>query len=258
MVSLPVLVRYLFTTLLGLAACTPTVSLGLVHQRRPLSRVGWAPKSKSNYSMQGCAWRHERSSSGTSSLRSNNNNSNNSNNNDESNTETEKALLSDPGLWAADFLALILAAQLIGLSKIVNNPEFVRNGGWFQPIPAVPSTLGELVERISSFGVSWGIACVVVAATAGKNQGTVDANQDAESPGVGVRVLIGRNLPTLAVFAVLQVLGTLALVGLENGNGSGISGDPSGSLLLDVLRNCYYVGLTTSGLRYLYGRYFLL
>eukprot|EP00537_Pseudo-nitzschia_pungens_P012557 CAMPEP_0172387238 /NCGR_PEP_ID=MMETSP1061-20121228/4576_1 /TAXON_ID=37318 /ORGANISM="Pseudo-nitzschia pungens, Strain cf. pungens" /LENGTH=249 /DNA_ID=CAMNT_0013116817 /DNA_START=197 /DNA_END=943 /DNA_ORIENTATION=- len=249
MVSLPVLVRYLFTTLLGLAACTPTVSLGLVHQRRPLSRVGWAPKSKSN-SMQGCTWRHERSASGTSSLRSNNNN--NSNNNDEntddsrrpdeSNTETEKALLSDPGLWAADFLALMLAAQLIGLSKIVNNPEFVRNGGWFQPIPAVPSTLGDLVERISSFGVSWGIACVVVAATVGKNQSTADANQDAESP--GVRVLIGRNLPTLAVFAVLQVLGTLALVGLENGNGngSGISGDPSGSLLLDVLRNCYYVG----------------
>ena len=66
--------------------------------------------------------------------------------------------LNDPKLCVSDFLALLLASQLIGLLEVVNDPEFIRNGGWFQSIPAVPSTLDELVQRISTFAILWAAA----------------------------------------------------------------------------------------------------
>lgn len=166
----------------------------------------------------------------------------------------EALLLLDPGLWISDFLSLILASQLIGLLNILNNPEFIANGGWFQPIPAVPSTLDELVQRISMFGVAWAMASASVFFVA-KTTSTKTMEQK-NSDESDTSILLKKNVQTLAIFGVLLLVGNGFVFGL--GDSSVNIDGKSGIYLLDVLRNCYYVGLSTSGLRFLYSRYFLL
>ena len=166
----------------------------------------------------------------------------------------EASLLLDPGLWISDFLSLILASQLIGLLNILNSPEFIANGGWFQPIPAVPSTLDELVQRISMFGVAWAMASASVFFVARTT--STEALEQSSSEESDTSIILKKNVQTLAVFGVLLLIGNGIVFGLGDSNGN-IDGQ-SGIHLLDALRNCYYVGLSTSGLRFLYGRYFLL
>ena len=165
-------------------------------------------------------------------------------------------VLLDPGLWASDFLALILASQLIGLLNILNSPEFVANGGWFQPIPAIPPTLGELVQRISTFGVAWAIASASVVFFA-KTTTSADIPQktleDSETT-----MILKRNVLTLAVFGLLLFLGNGIAFGFQGADGLTNADGNQVIPWLNALRNCYYVGLSTSGLRLLYGRYFLL
>mmetsp|Transcript_29981 Transcript_29981/g.64212 ORF Transcript_29981/g.64212 Transcript_29981/m.64212 type:complete len:255 (+) Transcript_29981:34-798(+) len=166
------------------------------------------------------------------------------------------ALLTDPGLWVTDLLALILASQLIGLLDVVNNPEFIQNGGWFQPIPAVPSTLDDLVQRISSFGITWGVAS---ASTVFFAKASTDANEtEGSADRNDTTAILNRNIQTLVLFAALQITANGIFFGfVDNNNGFIADGTPAVHLL-DVLRNCYYVGLSSFALRYLYGRYFLL
>jgi hypothetical protein len=176
----------------------------------------------------------------------------------------------DPGLWTSDFLAILLASQLIGLLDVVNSAEFIQNGGWFQPIPAVPSTLDDLVRRISSFAVLWAIASASVISFAKKTTTTTNPSsknvasttvvqqQTNRSDGSDTSEILKRNIQTLVVFGVLQIVGNGIILGMDNSN-DGLVADGNAALSwLNVLRNCYYVGLSTSGLRFLYGRYFLL
>ena len=170
----------------------------------------------------------------------------------------DNSVLMDPGLWITDFLALILASQLIGLLNILNSPEFIRNGGWFQPIPAIPSTLDDLIQRISAFGILWAISSVSVANLSKTIGGTDDAttqlnrnNSDRDY----FSTLLNRNIQTLVLFGFFQILFNTTMLGF--GGTDGLA-NQNGIMLLDVLRNCYYVGLSTSGLRYIYIRYFLL
>ena len=153
-------------------------------------------------------------------------------------------------------MALILASQLIGLLNILNSPEFVVNGGWFQPIPAVPSTLGELVQRISTFGIAWTIASasmVFFAKTATSADTPQNILEDSETT-----MILKRNAPTLVVFGLLLFLGNGIAFGFQGADGLTNADGNQVIPWLDALRNCYYVGLSTSGLRFLYGRYFLL
>ena len=179
----------------------------------------------------------------------------------------DSPLLVDPGLWISDFLALILASQLIGLLNVVNNPEFIRNGGWFQPIPAVPSTLDELVLRISSFSIMWAIASATVISFASTTSTIGESNtsiaKETGSDRSDTNVILKRNIQNLVIFFALQIIANW--IGFELGFGNDhvnndgfLIGEKSVIPWLDVLRNCYFVGLSTSGLRFLYGRYFLL
>ena len=165
------------------------------------------------------------------------------------------ALLMDPGLWTSDFLALILASQLIGLLNVINSPEFIANGGWFQPIPAVPSTLDDLVQRISSFAITWAIASTsVVSLTKTTANDAVQQNSSDEGD---TSIILQKNIESLAVFGILQIIGNGIVSGLEGANDlANIDGNPV-MPWWDIVRNCYYVGLSTSGLRYLYDQYFL-
>jgi len=176
-------------------------------------------------------------------------------------------LIMDQGLWVSDFLAMVLASQLIGLLNIVNNPEWIRKGGWFQPI-GMPSTLDDLVLRISYFSIVWAVAATSVifytkTMTASALNGTSTNVEQNSSDRNDISVILIRNIQTLAVFGILQIVANGIIFGLGDAigltNNDGLLVDGTSAIpWLDVLRNCYYVGLSTSGLRFLYGRYFLL
>ena len=61
----------------------------------------------------------------------------------------------DPSLLTVDILAVVVASQLIGLVDVLNYASFWDNGGFAQPLPAVPATLGSFVQRTSSGCVCW-------------------------------------------------------------------------------------------------------
>ena len=169
-------------------------------------------------------------------------------NNDEKKT-ISSFLLPDRGVYVADGLALVLASQLIGLLNIINNPEWIRKGGWFQPI-GVPKTLDELVIRISFFAVVWAISSVlVVVTTTTVSTNTNDPNKNDDTSSTTTTTLLKNNLQTLVVFGLLQLLGY--------GTVGSLTTTDSGIPWLEILRNSYYVGLSTLGLRFLYGQYFL-
>ena len=183
------------------------------------------------------------------------------------------SLLMDSGLWISDFLAVILASQLIGLLDVVNNPEFTQNGGWLQPIPAVPSTLDDLVQRISSFAIMWAISSASVilfvkttTTTTTTTTSTISDSSTNEKQNNSDRndtaIILKRNIQTLVLFGILQIVLSGIIFGFhandpDTNYGFMVDGKPVIEWL-DILRNCYYVGLATSALRYLYGRCFLL
>jgi hypothetical protein len=140
----------------------------------------------------------------------------------------------DTSLLAADVFAIAIASQLMGLLDILNDPEFVKNGGWFQPIPAVPATLDVLIERFSILSLSW-----LAAALARKGSFSKDSVATDEAA-------IKNSLRILLDFVVLR-----GLIGLLFSQVAG--SDPN---LLSLLRDFYFVGLAVTGLRFLYGQYF--
>ena len=66
----------------------------------------------------------------------------------------------DDLLLIGDVLSITVSALLLGMVNAVNSPDFVVNGGWLAPIPAVPSTVGDTIVRASHMGLSWMIAGV--------------------------------------------------------------------------------------------------
>ncbi|MGK3739892.1 MAG: hypothetical protein ACI8RD_003861 [Bacillariaceae sp.] len=202
---------------------------------------------------------------------------------------SDVSLLIDPGLWITDFMALILASQLIGLLGVINNPEFIQNGGWFQPIPAIPSTLDDLVQRISTFAILWGIAfsSTIFLVSVNTKQPSTSTTAAAEAEAAvkiknlypseekrnttsGYRnsdrnnttILLQRNIQTLILFGIFRIISGIILSGLHNDHNNDdvitiISSGQTSIEWLDILRDCYYIGLFTSALRYLYCRIFL-
>jgi len=259
-------------SLLFLAAWTKPQSatcLSFKHQRR-LQLTGFAnPRI-----LYGCNSRSSKSSTvntntRTHDLRSQYHLRSKKIDNDDYANDDDNEIFMDPGLWISDFFALIIASQLIGLLDVVNNPEFIENGGWFQPIPAVPSTLDDLIQRISSFGILWAIssACVILLAkttatiisdaapTTQSKQNTSTSSSDQNEIS---ELMLERNIQNLALFGVFQILLNGIIYGFDNDAAADNLTSQNGVMWLDVLRNCYYVGLFTSSSRYIYGRYFLL
>ena len=204
----------------------------------------------------------------------NNDNTNNTNKKSiaASSLPPDLSLLMDPGLWISDFLAVILASQLIGLLDVVNNPTFIQNGGWFQPVLVAPTTLDDLVQRISSSAIIWAISSasviLFVKTTTSTSTSTTSTISDLSanekqnnSDRNDVSIILKRNIQTLVLFGILQIVLSGIIFGFhandpDTNYGFMVDGEPVIEWL-DILRNCYYVGWATSALRYLYGRYFL-
>ena len=142
--------------------------------------------------------------------------------------------IEDSGLLTADLFAIVIASQLIGLLDIVNDPEWIKNGGWFQPISTTPKTLDVLVQRISTLSVTWLLASLV---RADSFSYSAIAN-DEDSIQTALKIVLN--------FTVLRLIFAFVLAGATNGD----------LQLAQVLRECYFVALAVPGLRFLYGQYF--
>jgi hypothetical protein len=163
--------------------------------------------------------------------------------------EDEMKPFLDPGLLVADFLGIALACQLTGLLDVINNPEFTQAGGWFQPIPIVPPTLGVLVQHIAFVCSLW--LCVVVATTmtttATATASSTLRNSDESRNDDAVCFSLPTLLQQLLLFGILR--GTIGL-GLGQATPFALT-DWTG-----ILRDVYVVGLFLFALRFLYGQYF--
>jgi len=149
-------------------------------------------------------------------------------------------IIPDRYLLACDCIAIAIASQLIGLLDIVNDPNFASAGGWLQPIPAVPSTLGVLVTRTASLILIWlgtGLTVVPVISKGDRlfSEEAVDTDEHA----------IGNALKAATAFSVVRISLGILLGGVDDPNGLG-----------SLARDCYFVALTVTAFRFLYGQYF--
>jgi hypothetical protein len=150
---------------------------------------------------------------------------------------SSRSRIEDKGLLVADLVAIVIASQLMGLLDVLNDPDFVRNGGWLQPIRAVPSTLNVLVERISTLSLVW-----IVAALLGRKD---SFSSDGVSDDVAT---VQKALGMVLNFGALRLLVAFAVAAATQGGDLDYFGE--------VLRECYFVGLAIPGFRFLYGQYF--
>jgi hypothetical protein len=166
--------------------------------------------------------------------------------NDNNNSDAASLLL-------VDGFAIVLASQLMGLLDIVSDPDFINAGGWFQPIPAVPSTLGRLVERIASLGTLWILVVTVQDNILGRSRED-STNMRAREDESMVPVM---DWQALGVFFVLRLSGGFLLFSLgDNITISSFIEATKDDWIVTSLRDCYLVGLISLSLRYLYRQYF--
>jgi hypothetical protein len=157
-------------------------------------------------------------------------------------------LFPESGTLLVDLVALTVACELLGLTDALGDSEFWRNGGWFQPIPAAPSSLPTLVQRFSVNAVAWMAGS---AASANLFPFGEDRESDASS-NQQQRSAIGSSLTDAAVFTVIRLfLGAAVAAFASTVRGSLYGGD---HYFLEILRECYVVGLSVTAARYMYSR----
>lgn len=130
----------------------------------------------------------------------------------------------EPGPLTVDILAIVVASQLIGLVDVLNDASFWENGGFSQPLPAVPATLDDFVQRTSSGCVCWILSTLLVS-----------HDNWIEIPRLAKIIVAFVLLQFGLAFAVSKVMA--------------LSVDP-----LLLARDCYFVTIMITGFRYFYGK----
>ena len=162
----------------------------------------------------------------------------------------------DPFLLVPDLLGVAVACELLGLLDAIQEPSFLENGGLLQSIGGIPTTLPLLVSRFSTNSVFWIISCFGIStinnsmiSNDGKNntKDTSDVMASGQSA-VAYALRIG------AVFCILRILLTLAVVATAVATASATGWDSSNTATVDallaILRECYVVVLVTATTRY--------
>ena len=160
----------------------------------------------------------------SSTILQTNSNPNNHDNDDDGNDKLEYNL--NNRLVGVDVLSIFVAAQLLGLSDVLIDPSFWSNGGFFQPIPAVPSTLPTLVGRVCTLSLSWILSCVKKR----DNESLFQLND------------IPSTLWTLVDFSFFLATLTFLMSSLQ---------PPS---IMDILRQIWFTTLVVGTFRYLFSR----
>jgi hypothetical protein len=150
----------------------------------------------------------------------------------------------EQGIIACDMFAIVIACQLMGLVDIVNDPEFSRSGGWLQPIPLIPSTLGILVQRIVLFAFIWIPLSFIRLPTMAlmDDASKAKVREQFDDPQPGIRLAI----QTAVLFSVARIAMAVAISPMSLSHLDAI----------DTLRDCYFVTLTTVSFRFVYRQYF--
>jgi hypothetical protein len=143
---------------------------------------------------------------------------------------------------ASDILALLISCQLLGLLDILRDPAFLNSGGWLQPVTTL-STLSALVQRFSVNAAVYLTSAVVVQRQA-RSQRNIGLQQDEED------VVISA-LWTATVFSLLRILLDVAILVTATSAVQWTTLSLPTSLL-QVVRECYVVSLSTVAGRYLY------
>lgn len=151
---------------------------------------------------------------------------NRNNNNEDENDEDELKYFLNNRLLRLDVLSIFISAQLLGLSDVLIDPSFWSNGGFFQPIPAVPSTLPTLVGRVCILSLSWILSCL-------KKRDNESLFQQNDIPST---------LWTLADFSFFLVTLTFLMSSLQ---------PPS---IMDIVRQIWFTTLVVGTFRYLFSR----
>jgi hypothetical protein len=151
-------------------------------------------------------------------------------------------VLYTPQVLATDILALLISCELLGLLDILRDPAFLDSGGWWQPV-TTPSTLSTLLQRFSVNAAVYVTSAVVVQDST-RRQGKIGKHQDQED------VVISA-LWTAAVFSLLRVLLDVAILITATTAVQWTTFSVSTSLL-QVVRDCYVVSLSTVAGRYIY------
>ena len=139
----------------------------------------------------------------------------------------------------ADLIAIAVACELMGLLDVLGDPAFWKNGGWLQSIPAAPSTLPVLVQRLSINSV------LFVTASLGLNGYNNNNHQTSTKSSV-----LTTALQTSGVFAVVRIAVGVALSATMLSENSTASFSWDDVLVVEVLRECYVVALATTAGRY--------
>ena len=162
----------------------------------------------------------------------------------------DKSPNNDPELLLADFFAIFLACQLMGLLDVVNDPSFEQAGGWLQPITAMPATLGILVQRVATLGILWIVSTTVTASS-------ISSISVGDGDKTDVAFLTAREWQPLAVFAILRIGLEFASTTLLLSSSSSLEvllG--STDWIVTSLRDAYFAALFIVSLRFLYKTYF--
>lgn len=163
---------------------------------------------------------------------------------DETDVEKENRILEsddllsslDPGILCTDLLALAVACEMMGLLDVlIGDPNFWKNGGWFQPIISeAPSTLPILLQRFSTNGVVY-IACAA----------SLGAYQPASMQ--STKAVLTTVLKSAAAFSFSRVVLGVAIALLTKSSGElFITAN-----LVELIRECYFVVLATAAGRYI-------
>ena len=146
-----------------------------------------------------------------------------------------KIQLPSPYTLLIDSLAILLAVEFVGLLNEVNDVDFVRNGGWFQPLPSIQEQTMSLSKVLSGWILniaSWTTSLTIVPLLVDKTWNTPEANPWR-----------ARFVPAMVCFAIIRCF---CPVITDYFMACGIAWE---SALLDI----YLVALALGTTRYLLG-----
>jgi hypothetical protein len=150
-------------------------------------------------------------------------------------------------LSLSDCLAIVLASQMIGLLDIVNSTEFVQAGGWFQPMPAVPTTFALLVKRMVNLAALRIVSLTLVETL---------LSQKIQQQDVTTTWIQPSDWISFAAFCGLRLIGGCAVYLMSDESHDialmHVFEYQNYDWILISLRDSYFVGLFTLTLRYLF------
>jgi len=139
-----------------------------------------------------------------------------------------------PRLLTVDIIGCLVSCELLGLADVMSDNQFWLNGGFFQPLLAVPITLGTLVQRDSVTSVAWILAALV------KNGYSESAVFSDDSSTLKCAATIWLDYCSIRI--VLALLSSALLTHLP------VDG-------LDLARQCWFTACVLLTFRYIFSKY---